>query len=265
MLTTLPLLLALAGPAPAASPAPSSSSLATAAPRVAKDTIEPALVRTSDKLDLRGDYYPPRGDEGRAPAVLLIHEPGKERGSLVDLAEDLQRERFGVLVLDLRGHGESVHEDYEWATADEAARESLWAFATRDVEAGARWLASRPELHSSNLTVIGVGDGGTLAARHALRDENVRGLGLIGFRTEALGFDMAEDLRDLEGLPVLIAPAKEQRDAAEKVVENLEAADWIRVEPLRATADELLDDKRLSRSMVGFVEEVAVPRRGAGR
>lgn len=260
MLSTLPLLFALVG-APAAVPTVSP----TAAVPTVGDTIEPALVRTDDKLDLRADFYPPRQSADRAPAVLLIHDAGASRGSLTGLAEALQRANFGVLALDLRGHGESTNDDYNWSTADEERRSTLWAFATRDVEAGARWLASQKSLHSTNLTVIGVGAGGALAVRHALRDENVRGVGLIGFQPQAHGFDVAADLVDLEGLPVLIAPAKEQRDAAESLVEKLEADDWITVKPLRSSADALFEDNRLLRSSVEWTEAHAMPRRGGRR
>lgn len=266
MLSTLPLLIALTGgPVEAQAPIHPFVTRAAAPATAPGDVIEPALVRTEDKLDLRADYYPPRGSNTRSPAVLLIHDAGADRSALVELAESLQRAKFGVLALDLRGHGESADEEYDWASSDEDQRNTLWAFATRDVEAGARWLGQRKDLHSTNLTVIGVGAGGTLAVRHAVRDENVRGVGLIGFQPKSHGCDLASDLADIEGLPVMIAPAREQRADAESLVEELEAADWIEVKPLRTGVEDLLDDKRLGRTLVGWAEENAQPRRGGRR
>jgi dienelactone hydrolase len=229
----------------------------------ASDAVEAALIRTDDKLDLRGDFYPPRGlDSGRAPAVLLLHDAGQDRTSVAELAAALQRAKLGVLTLDLRGHGESVAPDRNWAEMDEAAHETLWAFATRDVAAAARWLAERDDIHSSSLTLVAVGSAGTLAVRHAIRDENVRGIALLGLPQETFGFDFESDLRDIEGLPLSLNAPKEDREAAESLVEAVHGANWIGLTALRASREELLADKRLRKDLVAWVEQQATPKRG---
>ncbi|MHC4263012.1 MAG: alpha/beta hydrolase [Planctomycetota bacterium] len=257
MLSTLPILVALAGPSPTpvVAPLPIVHSVAIAA--------EPALVRTDDKLALRGDFYPPRRGENRVPAVLLVHDAGSDRASVASIAEALQRADFGVLAIDLRGHGESVSEDLDWSEADEEKRAKAWMYATRDLDAGAGWLADQDGIHSTNLTVIGVGAGGALAVRHALRDDNVRGVGLIGLEEKPFGFDLAEDLYDLEGLPILMSVAAEERTAAEELVTDLEGDDWITIKPFRSEREELLGEKKLPRAVVEFAEQHAKPSRRA--
>ncbi|MEO0649454.1 MAG: alpha/beta fold hydrolase [Planctomycetota bacterium] len=267
MLTTATLLAALTGFAPLPTPALAAPSPAAvvAAPAAVKDMVLPALISTGDKLELRGDYFPPRSPSGRAPALLLLHDAGSDRSSMTTLAEAYQRAGFGVLAIDLRAHGQSATEDLDWTAADDEAKRNLWARAMRDVEAGADWLSDQDGLHSSNLTVVGVGASGALAVRHALRDDNVRGVGMIGLETNAFGFDLAEDLVDLEGLPVIVSAAKGERDAAEGLVASLNADDWITVKPQRGERSELLDDKRAVKAMVDWAEELAMPKRGGRR
>ena len=269
MLSTLPILIALSGaasnevqPAAAITPAP------TVAPAAAVDArssqrVEPALVRTDDKLELRGDFFPPRKASGRVPAVLLLHDAGSDRASVAKLAESLARANYGVLALDLRGHGESATDDVNWSATPDEERNSIWTFALRDVKAGAHWLSEQDELHSTNLTVIGVGASGALAVHHAIDDSNVRAVGLIGFEQECFGFDLGEDLLDLEGLPVSITTAKDERTDAKALVEDLEAEEWIELNTTRATREKLIGDKRAVRDLVDWVDEHTQPRRGA--
>ena len=232
------------------------------AQRSSRSAIEPIALRTTDKVALKADFYAPREGERRAPAVLLLHGAGADRSTVADLAEGLQRAKFAVLAIDLRGHGESTEGDLDWSEMDEEARKTLWAFATRDVDAAARWLSQREGIHSTNLTVIGVGAGGALAIRHAADDENVRCVGVIGLATETYGFDLSSDLRDVEGLPVLIAAARDERDAAVELVAEVEGDDYVTVGGLRASSDEILTDKKLRKLVVDWVEAEAMPKRG---
>lgn len=270
MLTTATILAALTGfaplPVPAATPhLPGLPGVASSVAPAAKDMVLPALIETGDKLDLRGDYFPPRSPSGRAPGLLLLHEAGSDRSTMTSLAEAYQRAGFGVLAIDLRAHGQSATEELNWSAADDATKRSLWAFAMRDVEAGADWLSDQDGLHSSNLTVVGAGASGALAVRHALRDDNVRGVGLVGLETSAFGFELAEDLIDLEGLPILISAAQDEREAAEGLVARLDAADWITVKPMRGERAELLTEKRSLRALVDWAEELAMPKRRGRR
>lgn len=274
MLTSSLLLAALGGPLlplqadfPAA-PAPRAATVH--APSVdqrrgrlpREDGIEPIALRTGDKVGLKADFYPPRGTERRAPAVLLVHDAGADRTTVTDLAEGLQRASFAVLALDLRGHGQSVAEDLDWTGMDEEARKTLWAFATRDVDAAARWLSQREGIHSTNLTVIGVGAGGALAVRHAARNENVRCVGVVGLSEQTFGFDLASDLRDVEGLPILVAAAREQVEDAVALIDSINGNDYVTVARMRSTLQDLLGDKRLKREVVDWVEAQAMPKRG---
>jgi uncharacterized protein len=66
-------------------------------------------------LSLRAFWAPPREPEG--PVVIVVHGRGSCRRDAVSLlpAGMLARHGFGVLVMDLRDHGDSDREDGQWA------------------------------------------------------------------------------------------------------------------------------------------------------
>src|SRR5262245_32502986 len=72
---------------------------------------EPERVRfdTYDQVEIHGTYYP--GDMGnKSPSALVLHALGgssREEG-WDNLAKELQKKHFAVLLFDFRGHGEST-------------------------------------------------------------------------------------------------------------------------------------------------------------
>jgi pimeloyl-ACP methyl ester carboxylesterase len=95
--------------------------------------FERAALRTGDGVELQAWYAPP--DNGAA--VILIHGAGGSRESLRPYAALLRRHGYGVLALDLRGHGESGGRTNRFA----------WQ-GSRDVGAAVAFLSGRPEVAS---------------------------------------------------------------------------------------------------------------------
>ena len=257
--------------APASLEAPDQDSITVIKPRPkAKDEVkyETIEIKAADGTVLKADFWTPKGTE-RAPAALLIHEAGADRTELRDLGDRLQKAGFAVLAPDLRGHGESIvkPEDAFSAIKTDEGRAKAWAFTTRDIEAGARWLRTNRKVHSSNLNLFGVGTGSALAVRQATRDDNVRSVTLIGPRAKMLGFDLVEDLYDLEGVPTfLIASREGKKDCAalaQCVHDELGCAPFITVENMKAkTPADLLADRKLSSTITKPLKAIAFPKRG---
>lgn len=65
--------------------------------------FEAVSLTTADGVLLSAWYAPPEN----GAAIVLLHGATSNRGAIRGYAEVLQREGFGVLALDLRGHGES--------------------------------------------------------------------------------------------------------------------------------------------------------------
>jgi uncharacterized protein len=117
------------------------------------------LLTGAGGLHIRGWYVPSRN---RA-AVIALHGTGGSRSSLAAHARLLVRHGYGVLALDLRGHGES-----------EGRSTSLPWLLDDDVDAAVRWLAARPDVDAGRIGALGVSLGGEVALRAAARDRGVR-------------------------------------------------------------------------------------------
>lgn len=271
MLLTLICTAALAAPlqtAPAsATPASAQRGGATAqAAAGATDESEQVELKTSDGLTLRGSFYAARGGARgqRVPAALLVHDAGSNQAALAPLAQRLQKQGMAVLAIDLRGHGASAGAGQAWKSLDADAQQRQWALSTRDVEAAARWLSTRPEVHASSLNVIGLRAGCTLVVRHATRDENVRSLVLIEPEAEQLGFDLRGDLKGLEGVPTLISAAKERKQHAIEIAGPgaSEGRGSVEISIARIVQDGPLDDKKGVADLAKWVQDKASPKRG---
>jgi alpha-beta hydrolase superfamily lysophospholipase len=267
MLLTITLAAASLSPpiGPTPTPAPAPLVRPSGDKKKADDIGETVRMVTRDKVTLSGSYFAPRTrGAAKVPGVLLVHDAGSDRSTVLDMAVYLQRKGFGVLAVDLRGHGDSKSTDLNWAEMDKGARGSTWAFASRDLEAAASYLLNRSEIHAANLSLVGVGAGGALVLRHAVEEDAARAVVLMGPSLEVMGFDMTEAVSDLEGLPCLIVAPKEGREEAEEMRSTCHAAndgyEYVTVQVMKTAADELLNDKRLNSSFAKWLSDEVMDR-----
>lgn len=230
-----------------------------------KIDVEEVQFATRDKLTLTADFYPPRG-KGRAPAVLLIHDAGSNRKGFEDIAVKLQKAKFAVLALDLRGHGASVSEGFDWSRRADADKELLWTQALRDIQAATDFLRGRKDVHNANLSVVGVGAGAALAVRYALNEASVRAVVMISPQIEAYGFNMYKDVVGLEGLPTMILIQSKQREEAERMQAQAhkrnDGLEYVDIKALNPKDDEdPLSDKNIPRVVTKFLGDEAMPNR----
>jgi dienelactone hydrolase len=270
MLSSIALALTLAAPgvslapsapllAPTVSPAGEATTSTAAAPTSKGSAGTSVSIKTPDKLLLQCSYWAPKGKE-RAPAALLVHEAGADRTSLNELGEYLQKKGFAVLAVDVRGHGGSVQESADWSKAtDDKTREALWGLAARDVDAAAEYLLGRSEVLSTNLSVFGVGAGAALAVRHAKADDMTRAVVLITPPAECYGFNMAQGVAQLGGIPTLIVASNKAKDVAEQLKasghEANEGVQYIEISLVKAEPAAVLGDSKLNNSAVTWLRE----------
>jgi len=122
-------------------------------------------LTTADGLALRGWYVPSRG----GAAVAVFHGLGANRLQLLPVAEGLARRGLGVLLVDLRAHGES-----------EGRRTSLGRLEQLDVAAAVAFLAARPEVDPRRVGAVGFSMGAMALALEAAGDPRVAALALAG-------------------------------------------------------------------------------------
>lgn len=225
-----------------------------------RSLARPVTLKTRDRIRLAASFYPPTG-RGRAPGAVLVHDAGEDRAQLGELALALHKRGFGVLTVDLRAHGESATEESDWTLLDDDDRVVTWAFAERDVAAAAIWLSEQPAIHSSNLTVVGVGAGCGPALKHAEDDLDVRSTVLVAPPAEAYGIDVARGVADLAGLPCLILIPRAEREVAESMQESAREAndglEFVEVQVLSSDPEEVLEDKRLATSAGKWAQDRA--------
>lgn len=219
-------------------------------------TSQPVRLTAQDKVELGGTYYAPKKLREKNSAVLLVHDAGEDSTQLTDLAVAYQKRGFAVLALDLRGHGTSSSKQCDWKTSSENEREVLWAMAKRDLSIGISFLKGKREVHSSRIIVAGIGAAAGLALCQGIEDQDVAAVVLISPPTDkdkSYGFNLTEQLIDLEGLPTLILCERETRKAcvamADGAHEANEGYEFITVTPLRTDRKKLLQNRDLHRNL----------------
>jgi len=152
----------------------------TSPPRTDESPIdfESMMVRTeevefaaADGVELRGWLI--RGEPQRPP-ILLCHDLGASKSSLINVALALSRSGFTVLLFDFRAHGASAGE-----------RSTLGLREKRDVLGAVDYLAGLDALDTRRIGVLGVGMGAHAAVLAAADRPAIRALVLDGLYPDA--------------------------------------------------------------------------------
>jgi len=254
------LILAALITAPITGPAGASPSASTAA-SAAGVRVEQVEIKTSDQLTLTGSFYAPKH---RAPAVLLVHDAGSNREQLDGIAQRLSRQGLGVLTVDLRGHGDSKTSKLDWDKMNAEARASLWQLAPRDIEAAADWILRQPNIHSTNLSLVGYRAGCALVARHAERDANVICMALLSPKAKDFGFDVEGAIHNVNGLPTYVVDRR--NDETERLVTEANAltTPYIELWTISSKTPTVLEDRKTPSKVAKWVLETAKPKKGRG-
>ena len=117
------------------------------------------VLRGADDVRLRGWYVRSRN----GAAVIAMHGTGSSRHGVVRHARTLARQGYGVLAVDLRGHGAS----------DGRSTSAPWKLDD-DIDHAVDWLAARPDVDRAKIGLLGVSMGGEVALRVAARRRDVR-------------------------------------------------------------------------------------------
>jgi alpha-beta hydrolase superfamily lysophospholipase len=165
----------------------------TACSGIALEAAETIALRASDGTILSAVWHaPPR----TAPAVVLVHMLTRSHAEWDLAAQALNVSGFGVLALDLRGHGDS------------AGSSSALGAMQQDVQAGLDWLKTRPDVIANRLGIAGASLGAALAPMVAAMDPAVRSIALLSPSGEYRGLRCEASMRkftERAGAVMLIA------------------------------------------------------------
>ncbi len=135
---------------------------------------ETVSLTSADGVNLSGWYIP--SDNGAA--IILLHGWNGNRVTMIWRAEMLARHGYGVLMCDLRGHGES----------DAVMRTFGWE-DVHDVFAALDYLQHREDVNPDRIGILGFSMGGAIAIRAAAETESIQAI-----VAEEPGFARVSDL-----------------------------------------------------------------------
>lgn len=123
-------------------------------------TVWDPIVTTSDGHQLRCTYHQPQIDEINvdANAVILVHMLGGKKTDWNKLPEKLSKKGFAVLVLELRGHSDTLAKADNWTSYEKKDFNKM----TKDIIAGKEWLKKRKKVHIKKVACVGAQLGANL-------------------------------------------------------------------------------------------------------
>lgn len=162
------------------------------------------ILRAEDGVTLAATWYEPA--VGPSPAVILVHMLHRSRRDWEPVATRLAAEGFGVLAIDLRGHGES-----------QGGIGTDFSPMVQDVRAARRFLASRGDVIQTRVGVAGASIGANLAALEAADDLTVASLALLSPSLDYRGLRIEAAVRKFGTRPALLVASDDDPYAARSV------------------------------------------------
>lgn len=153
----------------------------------------PMVISANDGLVLQATYY--SAPARPAPAVLLLHQRGRDRTTWDALALRLQATGYAVLTVDQRGHGETGGAE-DWSLAQEDARDAL------------ALLSELPGVAPGQIVVIGASIGANLGLNACAGLPGCAAAVLLSPGLDYRGITTAGAMAQLGARPVLIVASE---------------------------------------------------------
>ncbi len=165
---------------------------------------------TDDKVLIVGTYYSSPSSFNKntsANAIILLHMLGRDRNDWNTFASTLTNSSNGyaVLSIDLRGHGESVHQNgkaisYQSFTPNDFNKMVL------DVKAAKQFLITQKHINPNNIGIVGASIGANVALRYAASDQSIKVVILLSPGLNYKGVTTSDSIKKYLN-PIYIATA----------------------------------------------------------
>ncbi len=180
-------------------------------------------LQTADDVGVTAAYYP--SSLPQAPAVLLLHDFGKDRDEWGAFPLLLQHNDIAVLAIDFRGHGESIRR----LTANGPQRMDYRQFAERDfpsmlldINAAMDWLEEQSVIDKKRIAILGSGLGANLAVQYALEHDALAAMILFSPGLSYKDIRIDESFPKLRRMPLRLVASVEDSLAFESARRLLE-------------------------------------------
>jgi pimeloyl-ACP methyl ester carboxylesterase len=124
-------------------------------------------LQAADGVILRGAYYQAVDASAPVPALLILHSSHENRTVWHGFAKSAQALGYGVLAMDLRGHGKS--EGVQTFTPE----------LDKDIDLAMLWLLNHPSVDGNRVGILGSSVGASLSLRAGARFPWVRAIAMI--------------------------------------------------------------------------------------
>jgi alpha-beta hydrolase superfamily lysophospholipase len=149
------------------------------------------------------------------PLAILLHSFGRSRDGLLPLADELAASGIASAVMDMRGHGSSRSTASGTPYIISSGPGALLRHAMTDLAHILKAAVDRPEVDGGRVAVVGVGEGGIVAAGIAARMPRIEALVLVDPARQETGIDVRSELERLGPRPALLVcsgiPASQRR------------------------------------------------------
>lgn len=188
---------------PEEQPVPMQAQQRPAAPSSA--SVQDITYLTDDGMNISGTYYPGTGQD----AVILLHMLGRDRSSWEKLPQVLNSEGFGVLAIDLRGHGKSTQGTYDFKAFSAAEFKNM----VYDVKGAKQFVKKRGV--TGDIAIIGASIGANLALAYAAQDKDIQDIILLSPGQDYRGIGTFVPNEQYRGSMLLVASQDDARSYAD--------------------------------------------------
>jgi len=173
--------------------------------------MEEIKLTTEDKVNIYGTFFPAESKKG----VILLHMLGWTRQTWKGFTPILQQQNYNVLIIDLRGHGQSTEENMNYKEFSGKEFNAM----VKDVKAAKVFLQTKgnEEIH-----VIGASIGANLALNYAAGDEDIKSIILLSPGLNYKEIKTEETIKKYTRPLLLVASEEDEYSAASaKQLHNL--------------------------------------------
>lgn len=164
--------------------------------------MEKVDLITDDGVNIAGDYY-----RGNQYGFILLHMLSRNRNDYRKLAEILNKRGYSVLVIDLRGHGESGLDHHDFSEED-------FNNMVEDVRAAAAFLVDKG---ADKLSIIGASIGANTALNYAASDEMVVSVVMLSPGLNYKGIKTEDSVGRFKGSLLIVAASGDQYSAESSI------------------------------------------------
>jgi pimeloyl-ACP methyl ester carboxylesterase len=171
---------------------------------------------TKDSVTIYATFYPCESNE-EAPGLVLLHMLKHKRQDWDGFAQEAVKAGFAVLAIDLRGHGQSIHQGQSILDVNEFSN-AEFASSVEDVSAAVAFLRKEPGIDGSRISLVGASIGANLALKCAATDPTIRSVVLLSPGLEYRGLTTEDAMVRYGNRPIFLIASRDDDYASDSVV-----------------------------------------------